>query len=186
MRLASGTSTNRIFLQFSKRKSFLLKALVCFSFARMINITYLAIFLFLIHHCACNLWSALSVSVRCVHCTHSTRSRAIKSPKKNGKIFKHKRTNTMSCPNTTPDVGEFPLTACEYELFQAASICLPGSRFFSTFSSRLFVIIHKPVCMWIIRKQTVVNFMVHFDLCDLPQNFINDLYTDRGCVGILY
>lgn len=102
MRLASSTSTNRIFLQFSKRKSFLLKALVCFSFARMINITYLAIFLFLIHHCACNLWSALSVlgrRVHCVQCTHSTRSRAIKSPKKTEKYSN--TSEQIQCPVLT-------------------------------------------------------------------------------------
>lgn len=130
MKLACGTSTNRIFLQFSKRKSFLLKALAFPLHGWLISpIWQYFSFWFIIAHATYEVLSLSQAVVFTVQCTHSTRSRAMKS-QKNGKIFKHKRTNTMSCPNTTPDVCEFPLTACEYELFQATSICLPGSRFF--------------------------------------------------------
>lgn len=60
--------------------------------------------------------------------THTHGERAKKAP--NWRINSNTRwTNTMFCrAHNTPDVGEFPLTACEYELFDSTSICLPARR----------------------------------------------------------
>ena len=73
--------------------------------------------------------------------------------------------------HNTPDVGEFPLTACEYELFDSTSICLPGCSSLppSLFYLTVFELFSLPLCvknspteqtrthMWNIWKRKAVN-----------------------------
>lgn len=105
------------------------------SFTRMINITYSAIyfsFWFIIVHATGEVLPfshSLSHSLlqpQCKPKKKKSNTGATERKKNNSNI---RWTNTMSCPGTTPDVGEFPLTACEYELFDLPSrnVCLPES-----------------------------------------------------------
>lgn len=72
--------------------------------------------------------------------------------------------------STTPDVGEFPLTACEYELFGLVKAYVYLADSFvgrATICSHRYVITQRRNMKYFDSRSPTANVLLHVDLCEI-------------------